>query len=266
MIHEYGKGLETYYTTHGEKGNPAVLLLHGLGAEMNMWSEQISLLEDHGYHVIALDLLCHGQSSHVEHLSLEAWNEQIKTLLASIAIKKIAIVGIGMGGVIAQHFAVTNKNLVDALVTCDSYGELETIYDKFTNVVSMLGLRFFQVMGRNAFVWYNDMKFNHSYAIKAWEYFMEVSYKQDIREIIKVKKAINKAVPMQELKGLKIPALVMVGEHENKHFIDVNKRIAKHLRVSDFLVLGAAKKPSNLTNPLKFDGALLKFLRDVYYN
>ena len=66
----------------GKPGNPLVILLHGFMQTGASWAQIAAQLE--GYHVLAPDLLGHGKTpfSREDELSLEAYVEQVNTLVA----------------------------------------------------------------------------------------------------------------------------------------------------------------------------------------
>ena len=109
MIINNPNATQTFCQRAGDPSNPAILLLHGIGADHKMWAPQIDEFAGRGYFVLAPDLLGHGGSSKVETLELGDWNEQINHLLAHYKLESCILVGVSMGGVIAQAYAVARK-------------------------------------------------------------------------------------------------------------------------------------------------------------
>src|SRR5699024_7122855 len=107
--------------TRGNRANPAVLLLHGIGADHLMWHLQIDAFSDKGYFVIAPDLLGHGKTENLSSITLEDWNKQISDILHAYSIVRTIIVGVSMGGVIAQNFAINHEHKVHQLIVSDTF-------------------------------------------------------------------------------------------------------------------------------------------------
>jgi 3-oxoadipate enol-lactonase len=85
-------------------GSPAVLLLHGLGATADSWTLQITALTKAGYRPLAPDLPGFGLSIY----DGKGWNIRrlsnlIKDHLEKIGIVTYSVIGLSMGGVIAQQ-------------------------------------------------------------------------------------------------------------------------------------------------------------------
>ena len=70
----------TAYDVAGDKSNPAVVLIHGLGINRNIWREFVPALSQR-YYVLSYDLYGHGESRSVpEKLSLSLFARQLNEL------------------------------------------------------------------------------------------------------------------------------------------------------------------------------------------
>ncbi len=122
-------GIEIYYETFGNPQNPAVLLVMGLDSQCLMWSmDFIEPLVAAGYYVIRFDNRDIGLSTwiHDWHKSrpytLEDMADDAVGLLEAINIKKAHIVGVSMGGMIAQRIALSHSEKVLSLTSIMSTG------------------------------------------------------------------------------------------------------------------------------------------------
>ena len=80
MIFTNSRDQITYYETYGVPSNPAVFLIHGLGADNEMWNPQREKYAEAGFYVIVPDMLAHGKSAKVTSLDLRDWENQITEL------------------------------------------------------------------------------------------------------------------------------------------------------------------------------------------
>lgn len=103
-------------------GSPAVLLLHGLGANGSMWALQFNDLIAAGYRPIAPDAPGFGDSPY----DGRGWNfrrvaADLAALLRELEAGPAYVVGLSMGGVIAQQFALDYPDLVRKLVLVSTF-------------------------------------------------------------------------------------------------------------------------------------------------
>lgn len=98
----------------GNKNNPAVVLLHGLGYDAQIWDDWCDDLSAR-YYVMAPDLLGYGENKAVPSLSLE---EDALTLLKSLPATAF-YVGWSLGGLFALWLATHRpKRVLGAMTMC----------------------------------------------------------------------------------------------------------------------------------------------------
>jgi pimeloyl-ACP methyl ester carboxylesterase len=128
MPYQHVNGIEIYYEEKGE-GKP-LLLIQGLGYPSGMWFLQVPEFS-HRFRTIIFDNRGAGRSDKPdEDYSVALMASDAAGLLQALGIKKAHVVGISLGGYIAQELALANPELVDRLVllatTCGGpeYGEM----------------------------------------------------------------------------------------------------------------------------------------------
>lgn len=104
MFIETQEKIKINVITHGDENNPAIVLLHGIGADHQMFSPQIEKYANSGYYIIAPDMRGHGESSKIEQLELSNLAYDVKEILNHLKVNKAIVIGVSMGGVIAQQF------------------------------------------------------------------------------------------------------------------------------------------------------------------
>jgi 3-oxoadipate enol-lactonase len=106
-------------------GRPAVLLLHGLGADGTSWALQLPALSQAGFRPLATDAPGFGGSAY----DGRGWNirriaGQMATFLEELGTGPVHVVGLSMGGVIAQQFAMDFPHLTRKLVLVSTFSIL----------------------------------------------------------------------------------------------------------------------------------------------
>lgn len=117
--------LNIHYLDPEPNGGPAVLLLHGLGATGDSWQLQVPPLIEAGYRPIAPDARGFGKSSYPggSYAIQEAVND-MAALLEHLKIEKAHIIGISMGGVLAQQLALDHPSCVRKLILINTFARL----------------------------------------------------------------------------------------------------------------------------------------------
>jgi 3-oxoadipate enol-lactonase len=105
---------------HRSGRGPAIVMLHCLGVDHRLWDDAVAALEG-SFSVLRYDLPGHHETPVPdEPYTIEDVSAQLGGLLDAEGIASASIVGISMGGLVAQHFAATNPQRTDKLVLCDT--------------------------------------------------------------------------------------------------------------------------------------------------
>ena len=117
-------GVSTYVERSG-RGYP-VVLIHALGTSLRSWGPVGSILSK-DYEVVTYDYRGHGRSEKpVEAASIRLLAGDLHDLLGELGLQRVHIVGLAVGAMIAQQFAVAYPGLASALVLADTRSELDS--------------------------------------------------------------------------------------------------------------------------------------------
>jgi pimeloyl-ACP methyl ester carboxylesterase len=110
-------GYRISYQTAGPIGAPTVLLLHGLASDATTWERTILPLASRGLHVVAVDLLGHGESDKPAlAYSLDVFGDLLRDLLGVLDLGAVTFVGHSLGGAIAMNVGYHHPATVQRLV------------------------------------------------------------------------------------------------------------------------------------------------------
>ena len=112
-------GIEIEYETFGDPSGAPLLLIAGLGAQMISWDEDFcGLLASRGFRVIRFDNRDVGRSTWMEAAyTLDDMAADVAALLESLDIPAAHVVGVSMGGFIAQLVALNHPDRVLTLTS-----------------------------------------------------------------------------------------------------------------------------------------------------
>jgi pimeloyl-ACP methyl ester carboxylesterase len=261
MIIENSDGTQTFVKEAGNSNDKAIVLLHGIGADHKMWEPQWQLFAENEYYVLVPDLLGHGSSSKVKTLELRDWENQINELLLYTGLSQCILVGVSMGGVIAQSFAVNHPEKIACLVLSDTFGELKTFQEKVLGFSQVIGFKIYKRLGGKMLAKGMASTYKAPFARVAREYFSHVCLDVDFDQLVLARQAINKIDVIGKIAGDRTPTLVLVGDQFGKAFVEINRKIADGIKGSEFVVLKDSMDPSNLVNPNDFNAEVLQFLQ-----
>lgn len=102
------------YLVVGE-GHSTLVFLHGLGGDHSNWQPQIAEFSK-DYRCVAWTLPGYGVSPAMEALTWPNLSDMLARVLDDVGVHRASIVGLSMGGYIAQQFAADHDERVDRLV------------------------------------------------------------------------------------------------------------------------------------------------------
>uniref|UniRef100_M8AR95 AB hydrolase-1 domain-containing protein n=1 Tax=Aegilops tauschii TaxID=37682 RepID=M8AR95_AEGTA len=116
------------YTSVGHEG-PAVLLVHGFGASLQHFRDNISNIADEGHRVWAITLLGFGKSEkpNVDYSEL-LWSELLRDFIVDVVREPVHLVGNSIGGYICAIAAGLWPSLANSLVLLNSAGSVVPNY------------------------------------------------------------------------------------------------------------------------------------------
>lgn len=140
MSQVQANGIQLEYEAFGQSGDPAILLIMGLGGQMILWPEEFCReLAAGGFHVIRYDNRDVGLSTRIAHArrvnlmragflatlglpvsapyTLQHMTEDALGLMDALKLPSAHVVGVSMGGMIAQTLAAHHAGRVKTLTT-----------------------------------------------------------------------------------------------------------------------------------------------------
>ena len=236
-------GGRVWYGEYGlqHRGVP-VLLLHGGLASSDYYGRLIPELTRAGYRVIAMDSRGHGRSSvSARPYSYALMARDVETLLDSLDVRQVDLVGWSDGGIIGLQLGLTAPTRVRRLFafgTNASLDGLRTGYDATPT--------FSRFVGRSAI---ESRRFGKSAGDHAA--FLDQISKMWGRE---------PAFSAADLAQIKLPVTLAIGQYDEAIARSHVERIDQSLPNSILVVLPRVSHFAMLQSPTEFDEAVLSYL------
>jgi 3-oxoadipate enol-lactonase len=112
-------GIETRYVLSNEGGGPWLTFIHQLGGDLSVWDQLAGYFRD-DYTVLRYDVRGHGKTEvSAQPFSVSDLSGDLAALLDALGAPTTHLVGMSMGGMIAQQFALDHAARVDTLTLAD---------------------------------------------------------------------------------------------------------------------------------------------------
>jgi 3-oxoadipate enol-lactonase len=109
-----------YQVTGG--GPQTLVLVNGVGDDLEAWANQVDDFVHAGLRVVSFDNRGVGRSSQPPGpYTSSQMAADLKTLVAELELSRFHLLGVSMGGVIAQEYAVAHPDDLDSLILANTY-------------------------------------------------------------------------------------------------------------------------------------------------
>ena len=239
---------------------PAVVLAHAIGCDHRMW-EALEPVLARSYRVVNIDARGHGASPVPPRpYSLRVLAEDARALLDRLGIAKAHWIGLSMGGMIGQAFALAHPDRLDRLVIANSTssygGEGRTIWQNRIKLVEDGGLAAIRDMVAQRY--FSDaFRRDHTETVKTvMDRFMETP----AQGYLGCCDAIRELDFSTHLHAIKAPTLVIAGSDDAGTPVAMSEAIANGIPGAKLEVIAGAAHLSAVEKPREFEELVTRFL------
>jgi 3-oxoadipate enol-lactonase len=113
-------GIDTRYVLESEGAGPWVTFIHPLGGDLSVW-DQLAGYFRHSHSVLRYDLRGHGQTAESpQPFTVADLAGDLGNLLGQLGVDRTHLVGLALGGMVAQEFALRQPQRTASLVLADT--------------------------------------------------------------------------------------------------------------------------------------------------
>jgi 3-oxoadipate enol-lactonase len=270
-------GIELYYEEHG-RGDP-LLLIMGLAADSVAWLFQVPELSQH-YRTVIFDNRGVGRSSKpAGPYTTAQMADDAAGLLAALRVTRCHVVGVSMGGMIAQELALRHPRCVRSLVLACTYAKPDAeIMQTRTLSVEQLGGRvgaqgeilidLSQLDPMSFFQMLLPAAFNQSFIEQELPRLMEVfagslQHGFDMEAILSQVSAVMQHDTLDRLPEITVPTLVITGDSDRLVPPRYSEVLAAGIPGARLEKIAGGSHGFNFETPELFNRAVLSFLASV---
>ena len=102
-----------------------LILIHGLNGDLTGWALVLPEFSKH-YRTLALDVRGHGGTSKPDQpYSIKGFSEDFYSFMKQLNISRAHLLGLSMGGAIAQQFALDHPEMIQSLVLVSTFSYID---------------------------------------------------------------------------------------------------------------------------------------------
>lgn len=249
-----------YYTDSCDCGE-WVLFLHAAFVNHEMFNKQFEYFKGR-VNILAIDIIGHGKSTDAgKGDSIERMSEWISSILRAEKIKKLHIVGVSLGSVLAQDFANKYPEAVASLACFGGY-DINNFDSKMQRGNGLAQLKMI-IRGLISVKWFaKDNKRISAYTQAAQEDFYEMNIKFQKRSFMYLS-SLGSMVNNYKTEARDYPLLIGCGEHDIPMEHEAVEQWAQSEPSAETVVFKGAGHCVNMDKPEEFNQYMEGFWKTV---
>lgn len=235
-------------------GHPPAVLLHGLGTDRRVWLYQVPAFCAR-VPTLLVDLRGHGRSSAPEgEWTIADMAHDVVRLFRHLGIERGHLIGLSMGGMVAQQLAIDYPYAAASLVLASTiagappeaeHGELQFIAEHSMAEIAQRHL---------------TAAFTDAVDPVMRGHFVEMVALDDKASYARAARAMWNFSPGRRLGEIAVPTLVMLGEGDRIVPLPWLEAVSQRIRGARLVRIPGAGHLCNLEQPQEFNRAVLEFL------
>lgn len=253
--------MKSHYRIDG-RGERWVTFVTGIANDLSMWDGQVAALE-RDFNVLRYDLRGHGGTpASGGAYTIELLVSDLAALLDHLNIRRTSVIGLGLGGAIAQAFALAHPDRVDKLMPCCCRARMvpdfAAMWHKLRETVSTNGLE--SIVEPTVQRWFSeDFKSRHPEVLEKIRKMIRSTTQEGYMGVTAAFLGLDVEA---ELGSIKAPTLYVSGAEDRlggppalMEGLAAKVKGARHVSVPN------AAHIANIQNPEGFNRVLMDFLR-----
>mgnify|MGYP001209392960 CR=1 FL=1 len=245
-----------HYELDGDEDGAPLVLIHALGTDLRLWDRLVALLPK-GLRVLRFSLRGHGLSdAPPAPYAMGALVRDAERLMDHVGLRDAVVVGLSIGGLVAQGLAVKRLDLVRALVLSNTAAKIATaeIWQQRIALIEAQGIE--AVADATLERWF-PKGFRATPEARGWRNLMTRTPPQGYLGCAAAIAGTDFYTPTA---GLRLPLLAIAGSEDGSTPPDLVRETADLVPGSQFVLIRGAGHLPCVDQPRAYAEALTGFL------
>ena len=254
-------GILHHYVIEGSKDKPILVFANSLGSDLRIWDGVVAHLAGE-FRIIRYDKRGHGLSDvPAPPYSLNDFVLDLVGLFDALEIKQATVVGLSVGGVIAQGLAISYPDRVRALVLCDTGMRIGSFASWEERIATVKESGLSKLVGPSMERWFTAA-FRENRSVEMQGYanmllripqagYLGACYALRDADLVQAASKINK------------PTLVLCGDQDIATPPDLGRELARAIPSANFSLINDAGHLACIEQPEAMAHQMMEFFRQV---
>lgn len=222
-------GIDINYLLEGD-GPETVVLINGLADDLLTWFYQVDALIAAGYRVLRFDNRGIGESSKpAGPYTTALFAQDAKALVDELKISNFHLMGVSMGGMIAQEYALAYQSDLRSLTLACTYASpgpfCSRMFSLWQDIASVNGV---PTVMRDVTLWAFTQEFFLRREEELKEFEVAMAYmNQSVPAYLAQLHSIQTHDTRSRMKQVKVPTLVLAGEEDILIPVSLSKELSE---------------------------------------
>lgn len=234
----------------GSLDSPQLVLIHSLALDKSVWQRMVPELAEH-FSIWAIDLPGHGKSKYIVRPTIEAMANCVAEMLKAQNVGSYTVVGMSMGGCVAQALAIHYPDQIEGLCILDStswYGpDAKTVWEQRAQRAVNEGLATFADFQLSRWFTPEFLATSPEVASTLFDIFVE----NDVPAYVAACRSMGRFDARLHLGDITCPTMIGVGSEDQATPIAASQFIADHVPDAEFEILDGCAHLSAIERPVE---------------
>lgn len=244
-------GTTLFYDDQGPKDAPVLVMCHSLFFDQKMFAHQTEYFSK-TLRIVSYDLRDQGQSarSDLKSVDMDTHADDAIALIEALNLNPCFFAGNSMGGFIALRLAARRPDLLKGCIVLGSSGELEYKLAEFSPLIDGVNAQGTEpFIDTLMYIMFGDDYLADTSRASEREYWRDYMLKLGPDIARSADGVIHRTGILDELKGCKVPTLVLAGEQDHAYEVPLSENITNTVADGQMFVIPKAGHSVALEQP-----------------